>query len=51
MKKIIQFLTTDWTHVIAGLPIRYWMGYITIMILVLLCFTPSASRVFIYYQF
>jgi alginate O-acetyltransferase complex protein AlgI len=51
MKKIINFLTTDWTHVIAGLPLRYWMGYITIMIVVLLCFTPSASRVFIYYQF
>jgi alginate O-acetyltransferase complex protein AlgI len=51
MKKIINILTIDWTQSIASLQLKYWMIYLTIMILLLLCFTPSTSPVFIYYQF
>jgi len=51
MKKIIRILTTDWTQYFASLPIRHWIAYLTIMIFILLCCTPSASPVFIYYQF
>ena len=51
IKKIIRILTTDWTQFIASLQLKYWIVYLTIMIFILLCFTPSASPMFIYYQF
>jgi alginate O-acetyltransferase complex protein AlgI len=51
MKKIIYILTTDWTQFIVSLRLKYWIVCLTIMILTLLCFAPSASPVFIYYQF
>jgi D-alanyl-lipoteichoic acid acyltransferase DltB (MBOAT superfamily) len=51
MKKIIRILTTDWTQYIASLQLKHWIVYLTIMIFILLCCPPSASPVFIYYQF
>jgi hypothetical protein len=51
MKKIIRILTTDWTQYIVSLQLKYWIVCLTIMIFILLCFTPSTSSVFIYYQF
>ena len=51
MKKIINILTIDWTQFIVSLRLKYWLVYLTIMIFILLGFTPSTSHVFIYYQF
>ena len=51
MKKIIHIFTTDWTQFISSLRLKYWIVYLTILIFILLCFTPSANPVFIYFQF
>jgi D-alanyl-lipoteichoic acid acyltransferase DltB (MBOAT superfamily) len=51
MQKVTRILTTDWTRFVASLQLKYWIVYLTIMIFILLSFTPSASPEFIYYQF
>jgi alginate O-acetyltransferase complex protein AlgI len=51
MKKVTGFLTTDWTRFFSSVPNKYWMLYLITMVFILLCFTPSASSEFIYYQF
>ena len=51
MKKIVHIFSTDWTQLIASLKLNYWIVYLTIMIFILLVFTPSTSSIFIYYQF
>lgn len=51
MKKIINMITTDWTQLIVSLRLKHWMVYIGIMIFILLCFTPTKSPLFIYFQF
>jgi len=51
MKTMSNILTTDWTHAISSLPLKYWIIYLTSTIFILLCFTPSSSPEFIYYQF
>jgi hypothetical protein len=51
MKQIIRILTTDWIQFVVSLQLKYWCVYLVIMFSILLCFTPSDSPVFIYYQF
>ncbi len=51
IQKIIHITTTDWTWYISSLSLKYWIVYLTTMIFILLCLTPSASHEFIYFQF
>lgn len=51
MNIVKYLLTNDWTNTISSFRLRYWIIYISIMTLILLCLTPSASPVFIYFQF
>jgi alginate O-acetyltransferase complex protein AlgI len=51
MGKISGILTTDWTRFFSSVQNKYWIVYLTVMVFILLCFTPSASPEFIYYQF
>lgn len=51
MEKVTRILTTDWTRSIASLQLKYWIICLSILIFILLSLTPSASPVFIYYQF
>lgn len=51
MEKVIRILTTDWTRFIASLKLKYWIVSLSVMIFILLSLTPSASPIFIYFQF
>jgi alginate O-acetyltransferase complex protein AlgI len=51
MKKVSGFLAKDWTRFFSSVQNKYWILYLVTMVFILLCFTPSASPEFIYYQF
>ncbi len=51
MDSVTRVLATDWTQYIASVRPGHWNAYVAIAVFCLLCFTPSASPVFIYYQF
>jgi hypothetical protein len=51
MKKVSGFLAKDWTRFFSTVQNKYWILYLVTMVFILLCFTPSASPEFIYYQF
>ncbi len=50
-EKVSGLLTTDWTKFFSSVQSKYWILYLIVMGFILLCFTPSASPEFIYYQF
>lgn len=49
--RIVAILTRDWIQTFADLPIRYWIVYLSTIILCYLCLSPVTSPQFIYFQF
>jgi len=49
--RIAKFVTNDWISYFATLRLRYWLFYLIVVISLLLCFSPSSSPEFIYFQF
>ena len=48
---VTALLSTDWPGRVASLRPRYWNLYVACAVFTLLTLPPSASPVFIYYQF
>lgn len=51
MDRVNRILIKDWIQFFASSQLKFWFVYLTIMIFILFCCTPSASPVFIYFQF
>ena len=49
--RIAKFVTNDWISYFATLRLRYWLVYLIAVMSLLLCFSPSSSPEFIYFQF
>ena len=49
--RIAKFVTNDWISYFATLQLKYWLFYLIAVISLLLCFSPSSSPEFIYFQF
>jgi hypothetical protein len=48
---IAALVNFDYVDYLRNLKLAYWGVYIMIVVLALLCFSPSASPEFIYFQF
>jgi D-alanyl-lipoteichoic acid acyltransferase DltB (MBOAT superfamily) len=49
--RIVSVATKDWVKFFAELPLRYWILYLSAMMLIFLCLSPATSPQFIYFQF
>jgi hypothetical protein len=49
--RIAKFFTNDWISYFSTLKLEHWLFYMIATMSLLLCFSPSSSPEFIYFQF